>query len=860
MFQLRRSEYPYLRGTARFDLWRGLLGNSVSILAFGVANVVGAAIGELPPIILLAMDLNDPMNLLLQPYVAPVMAICATRMYRDLCEYAIPLDSTQDLSFDLSPMKSTSQPLPRPVTTKLNKLWPIELDCLFSKDELDIHFDSTSRGETSIAIGQETSARSQPFVINAALNDIPKLSLKLLISRYMGLITAERNGRHEIPGGDRFIDARAIFEDGVKDINEGELVVVDGFDLNDAMAAIEIMDDRMDSGRLPEAPPFDPNTSLLPEEVCWILDRTFAAELQWHNGFPLSQTVLTIRYVHYLMDISTPKFKTSHDNHRSTSKADPDRPPELVNLVLRAGIFGVVKSCDLVWRELAQNRVVEGEDWSSEKFGVSFCENVQPEKVVSLLGDALNWLHKTSATFPSFPVLRNAKQDLVAILSGLTPPEPSFEVLNTIDPNIMRQLMVCIPMRDVSLPSYKETWAAWKLLAEMRAYEDEPYRRTAFLRSFTSSTFFDGTHILLTHGLPWLVDRFFHETAAIPQGLLPDGVGQLTDTLLRSFNNDSNDNQFLNDELTDQLKEGVDQFEKMMGDLLVDLFTSFYHNRARQRRLLAGSLLGWHVVYERAKWIISYLKMDGPFEAYARVPLCIRYMRLMIIAQVVLSGFELELYARSEWAMMYWYLAEVLTVQNTVLSDIHSSLLRETKTSEVKEAIAFINTRKDYVQGLQGLASTMRDMLFYLFPRPAHIDLEQEQANFQVRFKWAFIKEYSDAQELDEDKPILGKWRRWCLFNESRSVWKRDAMAALRESKGRFTRLATRHGMETSSATLCMDEYHKFLENLGHICDMNIESLAKMPDGIHNGHIHCSWERSKWFPVLAHSMDNIGSR
>lgn len=35
----------------------------------------------------------------------------------------------------------------------------------------------------------------------------------------------------------------------------------------------------MDSGLLPEAPPFNPNMLLLPEEVCWILDRTFASEV-----------------------------------------------------------------------------------------------------------------------------------------------------------------------------------------------------------------------------------------------------------------------------------------------------------------------------------------------------------------------------------------------------------------------------------------------------------------------------------------------------------------------------------------------------------------------------------------------------
>jgi hypothetical protein len=39
----------------------------------------------------------------------------------------------------------------------------------------------------------------------------------------------------------------------------------------------------MDSGALgpvdPDAPPFDPLAPLLPAEVCWLLDRSFACEV-----------------------------------------------------------------------------------------------------------------------------------------------------------------------------------------------------------------------------------------------------------------------------------------------------------------------------------------------------------------------------------------------------------------------------------------------------------------------------------------------------------------------------------------------------------------------------------------------------
>lgn len=51
------------------------------------------------------------------------------------------------------------------------------------------------------------------------------------------------------------------------------------------------MDPRMDSGAAREDYPkvsFDPSSRLLPEEVCWIIDRLFAAEVSSASCAPLS--------------------------------------------------------------------------------------------------------------------------------------------------------------------------------------------------------------------------------------------------------------------------------------------------------------------------------------------------------------------------------------------------------------------------------------------------------------------------------------------------------------------------------------------------------------------------------------------
>lgn len=138
----------------------------------------------------------------------------------------------------------------------------------------------------------------------------------------------------------------------------------------------QIGEPRMDSGMILEQqrrPPFDPLLPMLPQEVCWIMDRMFTCEvnrlakyiapyhfmylprqMEWHAGNSLSQTVYTLLYVHCLQDIN-PDFIP----RRSRTSPDPYRPQELVTIVLRAAVFGLLKSCDLSWRELSKGRVQE---------------------------------------------------------------------------------------------------------------------------------------------------------------------------------------------------------------------------------------------------------------------------------------------------------------------------------------------------------------------------------------------------------------------------------------------------------------------------------------------------------------------
>ena len=134
----------------------------------------------------------------------------------------------------------------------------------------------------------------------------------------------------------------------------------------------------MDSGMVVEQerrPSFDPLTPLLPRELCWILDRSFACEvidlthcvliflficrvcllfqMEWHAGNTLSQTVYTLLYVHHLANIDP-------DLVQYPQQGQALRDFEgLTTIVLRSAVVALLKCCDLTWRELSKGKVHE---------------------------------------------------------------------------------------------------------------------------------------------------------------------------------------------------------------------------------------------------------------------------------------------------------------------------------------------------------------------------------------------------------------------------------------------------------------------------------------------------------------------
>jgi hypothetical protein len=78
------------------------------------------------------------------------------------------------------------------------------------------------------------------------------------------------------------------------------------------------------------------------------------AQMEWHSGYTLSQTIFSFLYVHSLKDIDPDLIPGG-----SPPRTDTLRPPELITVVLRAAIVGLLKCCDLTWRELNKGNVYD---------------------------------------------------------------------------------------------------------------------------------------------------------------------------------------------------------------------------------------------------------------------------------------------------------------------------------------------------------------------------------------------------------------------------------------------------------------------------------------------------------------------
>ncbi|KAF9064633.1 Mak10 subunit, NatC N-terminal acetyltransferase-domain-containing protein [Rhodocollybia butyracea] len=647
------------------------------------------------------------------------------------------------------------------------------------------------------------------------------------------------------PGGSDFRDVTAIFASASKEMDPGSIIAIDGFSLNDAMSAIEIGEPRLDTGMQMETvarPEFDPLTPLLPQEICWIIDQSLAYEIEWHASSPLAHTIFTMLHVHYLEDLDPDVLP-----FLLMINLDPARPLELITIVLRAWTCGLLKSCNLAWTDLSKGILKDNEDWQSDKSEVSLLEGWPVNAAVTRLDSALSWLSTTtkgsSGTlfFTVSPLWNEALKTrlkfrrVILLLMNSTKslpttgceefttniqiarrllsiiradslselkPLPSSPAYAAFDPYIARKLNTFLPVRVIDVPSssqvydsYEKIFDGWEEFAKLsRTYDITAWdlvgcqqswfnglaARPAYIRSLTQTLFYDGIQVLHSKPPGWVADCLFKET-----------IGASYAVFARHWGGPGSPSLL--------------ELERAMIRVLIPHIQNQWNNPSRRRRSLGNSIMEWHMVYEQICVLIEGLDtsvsvirqpidMDPlTFRILNQFPKAIVLWRLTSIREVILSGFQLELYHPMERPFAYWFASQVIDVHLGYL-DV---LLSDTEDSPGRKEMLY---QRDFLGALQSMSLAMFVLLIRNLPRNSiFTQWEQLRANLRRRYKWAFnvtddilmfepvvmepdfvryLKTVQEVQDGNDDNSVRCKlaWALFCSLTFIRNVSQQSSL------------------------------------------------------------------------------------
>ncbi|XDG02792.1 hypothetical protein ABKA04_002407 [Annulohypoxylon sp. FPYF3050] len=185
-----------------------------------------------------------------------------------------------------------------------------------------------------------------------------------------------------------------------KALSPGELVKDDHFTLFESVAALEVMDPKMDSGVLAEGESldqeYDVSRDLLPEEILGIIDQLLCLEMAWHLGYPLSQTLFTSVYIESLMKPRPTNIDEAEFIRDSQSR---EKQPKFL-FVLRAYCVGLLKACCFVNELVKEELYYEEEDFVTNTYDRNLLFDIPLASINSLLLKARSDLRLISNEVP----------------------------------------------------------------------------------------------------------------------------------------------------------------------------------------------------------------------------------------------------------------------------------------------------------------------------------------------------------------------------------------------------------------------------------------------------------------------------
>ncbi|KAI9647523.1 N-alpha-acetyltransferase, non-catalitic subunit [Ciborinia camelliae] len=568
------------------------------------------------------------------------------------------------------------------------------------------------------------------------------------------------------------------------ELEVGDLVKDPFFTLFDAVAALEIMDPKMDSGYLAPGETmedeYDFAQALLPEEVLGIIDQLLCHE---------NASSLTILYVDRILYPSPSSLnETFFDRSES---CDGDEP--LMLQVLRAYCLGLIKTCWYVNNRVRSGHFYEEEDFATHTFHRNLLEGIDYDEILHFLEETRELVAQTQAipedmkeALTTRLTFRYTFLRAVDIADSRSPDAKVFwrETLlfipdlrssnklaksapQSFSVKLQRKLASTVPPRpivDVGQQSAYEHLERMckdgEIAVDIFDYADSHSLMT-FVSLFQARKPQPSVYIRTLLQYYMFADMIILGKMSIRE-VLDDDLASLTlpANQLLDRNNDEievpHDPRF-------HMAQRMELFRSRAASTYIDILRTMCQNRCRIRRTLCHTIVDWDNLQLDGEELDQELREFTKEEPFMDLDISsdpifafhlsswAYYYKLRQMEWIVQLGFELQIYQPDELSGMYYYLNYLCKTRSRHLERIRSEVMRSysarrqeshldtSQQTEFANAISYINFSMLEVTSTYGFADALSSLfealrrldLIPIPPRPYGNDIMR----YEVRMK-----------------------------------------------------------------------------------------------------------------------------
>ncbi|KAF7186545.1 N-alpha-acetyltransferase 35, NatC auxiliary subunit [Pseudocercospora fuligena] len=484
----------------------------------------------------------------------------------------------------------------------------------------------------------------------------------------------------------RIVDITDQFVGASKRLKPGELVKDEYFTLFEAVGALEIMDDKMDSGFVPPGDKFEadfnPSQDLSPKQVIWIMDELLRLEMLFHAGYPLSQNVFTSLHIFRLID---PENRNPYpfDFGHNVGNKQP-----LVHTVLHAYCIAALKCCDLALRCIQSQIYFEEEDFVTSLFGRELCIQLGPQEALTMLIDAITWLEESNldrAAIEQISLRLSIRKEMLFCFDEPLPlaqdywarlraelvnlklqPQSSEECSEAFSDKVQRQLATSTPPRPMPELALRDALEQW-----LQMCDDVIAAQQASCSDFVR-------HPISLLRSTWRFGYRLPEPVTLARAKMQESLtweeggdydGGATELLLADIRKkvlpgdwiaerDSFTIEMPTDKRHKTSRIFLDFMSQGLGDY-INLYRMVCQNRSRMRRMLTQATILWDELESKAKEFDEELNClasrtfrcghatSGPLTLWTKL------QKLQICEWTIQVGFETDIFQPDELGIMY---------------------------------------------------------------------------------------------------------------------------------------------------------------------------------------------------------------